>query len=58
MLRSEDGERAALFDDGMFDRSSRWKLSTSGLSAGHLFRGTGYVPSLYLAYSTNRFRVY
>ncbi|KAG6856896.1 hypothetical protein H0H87_012477 [Tephrocybe sp. NHM501043] len=41
MLRSQDGEHAPLFDDEMFDRSQQWKLSTSGLSAGHLFRGTG-----------------
>jgi hypothetical protein len=41
MLRPQDGERTALFDDDMFDKSQEWKLSTSGLSAGHLFRGTG-----------------
>lgn len=43
MLRPQDGEHSALFDDELFDRSQWWKLSTSGLSAGHLFRGTGYV---------------
>ncbi|KAI0034239.1 acyltransferase ChoActase/COT/CPT [Vararia minispora EC-137] len=36
------GERASLFDDSLFARSQTWKLSTSGLSAGHLFRGTGF----------------
>ena len=41
MLRPEDGERADLFDDELFQRSQEWKLSTSGLSAGHYFRGTG-----------------
>jgi carnitine O-acetyltransferase len=41
MLRPEDGERAELFDDEFFQRSQEWKLSTSGLSAGHYFRGTG-----------------
>ncbi|KAG6853982.1 hypothetical protein C0991_011845 [Blastosporella zonata] len=41
MLRSQDGERVPLFEDEMFERSQQWKLSTSGLSAGHLFRGTG-----------------
>ncbi|KAG6910853.1 hypothetical protein DXG01_007169 [Tephrocybe rancida] len=42
MLRSQDGEQVPLFDDEMFERSQQWKLSTSGLSAGHLFRGTGF----------------
>ncbi|KAG7089470.1 hypothetical protein E1B28_011154 [Marasmius oreades] len=39
MLRG--GERAELFDDVLFSRSQEWRLSTSGLSAGHFFRGTG-----------------
>jgi hypothetical protein len=43
MLRSQDGERSAFFEDEIFERSQQWKLSTSGLSAGYLFRGTGYV---------------
>jgi Choline/Carnitine o-acyltransferase len=46
MMRPENDERAALFDDPLFERSQDWKLSTSGLSAGTLFRGTGYVASL------------
>ncbi|KAF8896423.1 carnitine acetyltransferase [Infundibulicybe gibba] len=47
LLRPLNGERAALFEDDLFERSSQWKLSTSGLSAGHLFRGTGYVSLLH-----------
>jgi Choline/Carnitine o-acyltransferase len=41
VLRADEGERAELFDDELFQRSQEWKLSTSGLSAGHYFRGTG-----------------
>jgi carnitine O-acetyltransferase len=48
MMNPEAGERAALFDDPLFDRSQEWKLSTSALSAGELFRGTGYVARLFL----------
>jgi hypothetical protein len=46
-MRPETGERAALFDDPLFERSQEWKLSTSALSAGDLFRGTGYVARLH-----------
>ena len=44
-LRSmlHDGEPGRLFEDRLFEESQKWRLSTSGLSAGHLFRGTGYV---------------
>lgn len=42
LLRPLNGENAALFEDDLFDRSARWKLSTSGLSAGLLFKGTGF----------------
>lgn len=42
LMRPEDGETANLFSDEVFDRSATWKLSTSGLSAGHQFRGTGF----------------
>jgi len=31
-----------LFTDPLFARSQEWKLSTSGLSAGYHFRGTGF----------------
>ena len=42
LLRPLNGESSALFEDELFERSSRWKLSTSGLSAGLLFKGTGF----------------
>jgi len=42
LLRPLNGENAALFGDDLFDRSAQWKLSTSGLSAGLLFKGTGF----------------
>ncbi|KAF4597238.1 hypothetical protein EYR40_007690 [Pleurotus pulmonarius] len=42
LLKPANGERSELFSDNMFQRSSTWKLSTSGLSAGYLFRGTGF----------------
>ncbi|KAK0469707.1 acyltransferase ChoActase/COT/CPT [Desarmillaria tabescens] len=42
MLCPELQECALLFKDPLFGKSSCWKLSTSGLSAGHLFRGTGF----------------
>ena len=42
LLRPLHDETAALFDDELFERSSRWKLSTSGLSAGLFFKGTGF----------------
>ena len=46
MLPDND-ERAALFEDPLFERSQEWKLSTSALSAGNLFRGTGCVYLLF-----------
>ncbi|KAK0500408.1 acyltransferase ChoActase/COT/CPT [Armillaria luteobubalina] len=42
MLPLEFREHAPLFDDPLFGKSSCWKLCTSGLSAGLLFRGTGF----------------
>lgn len=42
MLDASAGERHDLFDDLLFAESQTWKLSTSGLSEGHQFRGTGY----------------
>ncbi|KAJ7067046.1 Choline/Carnitine o-acyltransferase-domain-containing protein [Mycena amicta] len=42
MLRPLSGEYSPFLDDELFQRSQTWKLSTSGLSAGHLFRGTGF----------------
>ena len=43
MLRADEGESHPLFEDALFSRSQTWKLSTSGLSAGFQFRGTGLV---------------
>ncbi|KAG8704852.1 hypothetical protein FRC08_002011 [Ceratobasidium sp. 394] len=40
MLRP--GESSPLFDDALFAKSAEWKLSTSGLSAGERFLGTGF----------------
>ena len=42
LMKPEEGETADLFSDELFQRSQTWKLSTSGLSAGHQFRGTGF----------------
>ncbi|KAG6813949.1 hypothetical protein H0H92_005204 [Tricholoma furcatifolium] len=53
MMRSQDGEHASLFDDELFERSQQWKLSTSGLSAGHLFRGTGFGAAYNDGYGIN-----
>ncbi len=43
MMRPEAGEQATLFEDPLFERSQEWKLSTSALSPGKFFRGTGCV---------------
>ena len=42
LMKPENGETADLFSDELFQRSQAWKLSTSGLSAGYQFRGTGF----------------
>ncbi len=42
LLRPLHDESADLFNDELFEQSSKWKLSTSGLSAGPLFKGTGF----------------
>ena len=34
-------ERLSLFEDAIFKKSQEWRLSTSGLSEGWWFRGTG-----------------
>ncbi|OSX58854.1 hypothetical protein POSPLADRAFT_1151685 [Postia placenta MAD-698-R-SB12] len=47
------GERHELFEDEMFARSQTWKLSTSGLSAGCQFRGTGFGASYHDGYGIN-----
>ncbi|CAH7686690.1 acyltransferase ChoActase/COT/CPT [Phakopsora pachyrhizi] len=38
----DDGPLPELFRDEMFGESSKWELSTSGLSAGERFIGTGF----------------
>ncbi|KAI9512075.1 acyltransferase ChoActase/COT/CPT [Russula earlei] len=53
MMRPDAGERAALFDDPLFERSQEWKLSTSALSAGPLFRGTGFGAPYHDGYGIN-----
>ncbi|KAJ6531909.1 carnitine acetyltransferase [Mycena capillaripes] len=53
MLRPLSGEVAALFDDALFQRSQTWRLSTSGLSAGNLFKGTGFGASYEDGYGIN-----
>ena len=41
-LVMKDGEFAPLFGDELYGLSQEWLLSTSGLSAGDRFIGTGY----------------
>ncbi|TFY83219.1 hypothetical protein EWM64_g789 [Hericium alpestre] len=53
MLRPSEGEFSALFEDELFTRSQMWKLSTSGLSAGPLFRGTGFGSPYHDGYGIN-----
>ncbi|KAI0635930.1 acyltransferase ChoActase/COT/CPT [Trametes polyzona] len=53
MLRTDAGERHPLFEDELFARSQTWKLSTSGLSAGYQFRGTGFGASYEDGYGIN-----
>ncbi|CDO73718.1 hypothetical protein BN946_scf185015.g46 [Trametes cinnabarina] len=53
MLRADAGERHELFEDEIFERSQTWKLSTSGLSAGYQFRGTGFGASYSDGYGIN-----
>ncbi|TFY56886.1 hypothetical protein EVG20_g8755 [Dentipellis fragilis] len=51
MLR--EGEESDLFKDELFAQSQEWKLSTSGLSAGPLFRGTGFGAAYNDGYGIN-----
>jgi carnitine O-acetyltransferase len=53
MMRPDAGERAALFEDPLFERSQEWKLSTSALSAGKFFRGTGFGTPYHSGYGIN-----
>ncbi|ORY88754.1 acyltransferase ChoActase/COT/CPT [Leucosporidium creatinivorum] len=41
-LMMREGESHALFEDPLFQQSQDWILSTSGLSAGDRFYGTGF----------------
>ncbi|KAI0322757.1 carnitine acetyltransferase [Amylostereum chailletii] len=52
-LMMREGEESKLFDDKIFEESQTWKLSTSGLSAGHLFRGTGFGSPYHDGYGIN-----
>ncbi|EJD06449.1 carnitine acetyltransferase [Fomitiporia mediterranea MF3/22] len=52
-LLMKDGESSPLFDDELFTRSQEWKLSTSGLSAGTYFRGTGFGAPYHDGYGVN-----
>lgn len=52
-LLLREGETHPLFEDPLFLRSQTWKLSTSGLSAGHYFRGTGFGASEQDGYGIN-----
>lgn len=38
---SASGPSVPLFEDAIFKKSQEWRLSTSGLSEGWWFRGTG-----------------
>ncbi|KAF5359195.1 hypothetical protein D9756_003110 [Leucocoprinus leucothites] len=42
-----------LFTDPLFLKSQEWKLSTSGLSAGHWFKGTGFGAAFKDGYGIN-----
>lgn len=53
MLHAEEGKSHALFEDPFFAQSQMWKLSTSGLSAGEQFRGTGFGASCVDGYGIN-----
>nr|ODO04266.1 carnitine acetyltransferase [Cryptococcus depauperatus CBS 7855] len=41
-VQLQPGESHALFEDELYAKSQEWKLSTSGLSAGRAFMGTGF----------------
>ncbi|KAF9560486.1 carnitine acetyltransferase [Agrocybe pediades] len=53
LLRPLNAESAALFEDELFEHSAQWKLSTSGLSAGLLFKGTGFGSTYENGYGIN-----
>jgi hypothetical protein len=49
----KEGESSPLFEDELYTLSQEWLLSTSGLSAGDRFIGTGYALLLVLCATTN-----
>ncbi|KIP05852.1 hypothetical protein PHLGIDRAFT_24881 [Phlebiopsis gigantea 11061_1 CR5-6] len=49
----QPGERHELFEDALFTQSQTWKLSTSGLSAGDQWRGTGFGSPEHDGYGIN-----
>ncbi|OCH94373.1 acyltransferase ChoActase/COT/CPT [Obba rivulosa] len=53
MLKTDASEHHLLLDDELCLHSQTWKLSTSGLSAGPLFRGTGFGSSYPDGYGIN-----
>ncbi|KAF9451885.1 acyltransferase ChoActase/COT/CPT [Macrolepiota fuliginosa MF-IS2] len=50
---TSDGPSPPLFADPLFSQSQEWKLSTSGLSAGHWFKGTGFGAAYNDGYGIN-----
>jgi len=52
-LMLQPGESSPLFDDVLFSKSQEWKLSTSGLSAGDRFKGTGFGTGFADGYGIN-----
>ena len=53
LLRPLSGESSALFEDNLSECSTCWKLSISALSAGLLFKGTGFGATYEDGYGTN-----
>ncbi|KAI0694621.1 acyltransferase ChoActase/COT/CPT [Cytidiella melzeri] len=49
----QPGETHEIFQDELYARSQTWKLSTSGLSAGPSFRGTGFGSPEHDGYGIN-----
>lgn len=52
-LMMREGESHPLLDDPLFQKSQDWILSTSGLSAGDRFYGTGFGTVWPNGYGTN-----
>jgi len=49
----KEGESSPLFEDKLYGFSQEWLLSTSGLSAGDRFIGTGYAVLFVLCATTD-----